>query len=418
MVGVILEFVILLVAHAAVGSCSADLKYSKKVTYAIWGAWVVIQTGVLYFCEFMLPNPLLQMLMGFGVTMLGQYVIFFITTKGKIAQRILTMLTYSTFFCIATTLFGAVRGEFARVHPLMAALARLVTLFGVVAFFLRYVCPLYRTAGKSITKGWKRLVSVNVIFLITVFLAAFYPVRLSSIHDAFFVPFLFLSIAILTAYPLVFACLIQTAEVATKREVEKRNELLLAQIEVEDARLAADSQFRHDRRHHNLVLLELANQNDMNGVREYLHNLVESESQIWPAARFCDHLTVNTVLSVYERRAKEHGITTDITAQVGGELNVLPQDLVIVIANLFENAIHATDSMKKGNKRIRIVVRESARRLLVQVENPCQERLSFDESDYGVGLHSVAAVVDKYNGMHDFTAEAGVFSAKVSLNLD
>ena len=415
---VILEFVILLVAHAAAGLYSADLKYNKKVTYAIWGAWVIVQTGVMYFCEFMLPVPLLQMLMGFGVTMLGQYVIFFITTKGKIAQRILTMLTYSTFFCIATTLFGAVRGEFAYMHPLLAALALLVTLLGIVAFFLRYVCPLYRTAGRNITKGWRRLIAINVIFLITVFLSAFYSIRLSSIHDAFFIPFLFLSIAILTAYPLVFACLIQTAEVATKREVEKRNELLLAQIEAEDARLAAASQDRHDRRHHNLVLLELANQNNIDGVREYLHHLVESEDQVWANARFCDHLTVNTVLSVFERRAKECGIAVDITAQTGSELSVLPQDLVIVIANLFENAIHATEPIKKHDKRIRIVVRESARRLLVQVENPCYEKLVFDESCFGVGLHSVVAAVDKYNGMYDFTAENGIFSAKVSLNLN
>lgn len=418
MVGEILEFVILLLAHAAAGIYSATLKYSKKVTFAIWGAWIIVQTGVICLCEFMLVEPRLQTFLGFGVTMLGQYVIFFLTTTGKFNRRLFTMLTYSTFFCIFMTLFNAVQGSIAEIHPLLDTIHFFAVLFGIVGFFLRYVCPLCRTAGKNITGGWKRLICVNVIFLITVFLSAFYPVRISSIHDVFFVPFLFLSIAVLAGYPVVFDCIIHMSEAAIKREVETQNKLLLAQIEAENARLAADSQARHDRRHHNLVLLEFANRNDMDGVREYLNNLVESENQIWPAARYCEHLTVNTVLSVYERRAKESGITTDITAQIGDELSVPPQDLVIVIANLFENAIHATAPMKKRDKCIRVVVRENARRLLVQVENPCHEKLSFDDTNFGVGLHSVAAVVDKYNGMYDFTAKDGVFSAKVSLNLN
>jgi hypothetical protein len=51
------------------------------------------------------------------------------------------------------------------------------------------------------------------------------------------------------------------------------------------------------------------------------------------------------------------------------------------------------------------------------VENPCKENLIFEESLYGVGLRSVIATTNKYDGMYDFSAEEGTFSAKVSLNL-
>jgi hypothetical protein len=43
--------------------------------------------------------------------------------------------------------------------------------------------------------------------------------------------------------------------------------------------------------------------------------------------------------------------------------------------------------------------------------------LSFVESGYGVGLRSVIATTTKYEGMYDFTAEDGIFSAKTILNL-
>ncbi|MBO7170366.1 MAG: hypothetical protein J6W28_04225, partial [Clostridia bacterium] len=79
MTGTILEFVLLLVSHAAVGICSSTLKYSKRITYIVWGAWVVLQTGLLFFTEFVLTNWALQFFVGFVLSLVGQYVIFFVT---------------------------------------------------------------------------------------------------------------------------------------------------------------------------------------------------------------------------------------------------------------------------------------------------------------------------------------------------
>ena len=120
---------------------------------------------------------------------------------------------------------------------------------------------------------------------------------------------------------------------------------------------------------------------------------------------------------MYERRAKENGISVKIAAYVSRDIAVLPQDLVIVIANLFENAIHATQKLKNDSKSIDIYIKESAQRLLVKVENPCKTNLTFDETLYGVGIRSVIAATNKYDGMYDFTAEDGIFSAKISLNM-
>ena len=207
------------------------------------------------------------------------------------------------------------------------------------------------------------------------------------------------------------------SEAAEKRAVETQNKLLIAQIEAESAQLAADSQARHDRRHHNLVMLEFAMNNDVESVREYLSNLVDSESEVWGEARYCDNMTVNTVLTVYARRAKENGISVNISAKASRDLSVLPQDLVIVIANLFENAIHATSRLKGKNKRIDINIKDSAQRLLIKVENPCKASLVFDETLFGVGIRSVISATKKYEGMYDFTSDDGIFCAKISLNL-
>ena len=418
MTGMIIQFILLLLTHAAAGIYSSTLKYSKKTTYIIWGAWVVLQTALLIYAEFVLTNWALQFFVGFILSLVGQYVIFFATTKGKLAQRVFTMLTYSIFFCIAMSLVMMVKGTFGELHWTLTALIQMVLLFAMVFYFLCYVCPLCRTAARNIITGWTPLIFVDIVFLITVILSSVFPVRLTTFHEPAVITFGFLSVSIMAVYPVIFSYINSLSEAAMKRAVETQNKLLLAQIETENAQLATDSHARHDRRHHNLVMLEYANNGDLESVKEYLRNLVESDNQVWGEVRYCENMTMYTVLTVYERRAKENGISVKISADGSRDLNVLPQDLVIVIANLFENAINAAEKLKKNDKHIDIRIKESSQRLVIKVENPCKAKLSFDESGYGVGIRSVIATTTKYEGMYDFTAEDGIFSAKIILNLE
>ena len=417
MTGTIIQFILLLIAHSAAGIYSSTLKYSTKTTYIIWGAWVVLQTALLFCTEFLLTNWALQFFVGFVLSLVGQYVIFFATTKGKFAQRIFTMLTYSIFFCIVMSLFSMFNGTFGQLHWTLTTPIQAIMIFAIVFYFLRYVCPLCHSAAKNITTGWIPLILVNIVFIITIILSSVFPVRLTTFRDPAVVTFIFLSVSIMAVYPVIFSNINSMSAAATKREVIRQNKLLLAQIEAENKQLAADSQARHDRRHHNLVMLEFANNNDIESVREYLRTLVKNEGEVWGEVRYCDNMTVNTVLTVYERRAKENGISVKISATASRDLNVSPQDLVIVIANLFENAIHAAEKLKGNNKSIDIYMKESAQRLLIKVENPCKNNLAFDESSFGVGIRSVIATTNKYDGMYDFAAEDGIFSAKISLNL-
>jgi hypothetical protein len=107
----------------------------------------MLQTGLLFYTEFVLTNWALQFFVGFILSLLSQYVIFFVTTKGKLAQRIFTMLTYSTFFCISMTLFTMVNGTFGDIHWVLSALILGGMLLGIVSYFLRYVCPLCQAAA-------------------------------------------------------------------------------------------------------------------------------------------------------------------------------------------------------------------------------------------------------------------------------
>ena len=207
------------------------------------------------------------------------------------------------------------------------------------------------------------------------------------------------------------------SEIAVKQAVENQNKLLLAQIEQANSQLLSDSKSRHDRRHHNLVMLEFANAGDIDSLKEYLNKLVHSEDIIRYDVKHCDNKTINTVLTVYERRAVENDIHVSISANASHNLSISPNDIVIVVANLFENAINATSKIKHKNKVINISIKESAHRLLIKVENTCKDKLAFDETLYGIGISSVISITQKYDGMYDFSADNGTFSVKISLNI-
>ena len=413
----IIEFILVLISHAVAGIYSSTLKYSRKYTYTIWGIWIGIQSTLFYYTEFVLTNQVLQFLVGFVLSMVGQYVIFLVTTKGKLVQRVFTMLTYSILFCIFMSLFTMVKGTFQNLHNLIILFIEAVMLFCVLHYFLRYVCPLCRIAAKNITNSWRHLNFVNAVFLAILIVSSVFPIRLTNFHDSSAIAFIFLSIAIMAAYPVIFSNINSMSEVAMKREVERQNELLLAQIEMENMLRIADRQFRHDRRHHNLVMLELAEAGEFEQVREYLKNLVQSETEVGGDVKHCENMTINTVLTVYERRAKEEGIAVNISVHVSPDLAVQTPDLVIIIANLFENAIHATVKRKNKSRFIDISIKESAQRLLVKVENPCSANLVFGEEQYGIGISSMITTTSKYDGMYDFSVEDGIFSAKICLNL-
>ena len=417
MTGTIIELILILVAHAAAGIYSSTLKYSKKTTYIIWGTWLALQTAFLLYSELVLTNWTLQFFFGFILALVGQYVIFFVTTKGRFAQRVFTILTYSIFFCIITSPFIMVKDKLSEFHWLLTVLVQTVLLFAVVIYFLCYVCPLYHKASKNITTGWTPLIFVNIVFLITIILSSVFPVRLAGFDDPAFITFVFLCISILSVYPVIFSNINSLSEAAMKKAVDTQNKLLMAQIEAETAQLSIESHAKHDRRHHNLIMLEYANNNDYESIKEYLENLVEIDNKASGEVRYCENRTINTIITVYERRAKEQGISVKVAAEGSHELSVLPQDLVVVIANLFENAINATVKLKSRDKYIDIRIKESSKRLVIKVENPCKANLPFDESCFGVGIRSVIATTTKYEGMYDFTAEDGIFSAKIILNL-
>ena len=192
MTGTIIEFIILLISHSVIGIYSSKLKYSKKITYIVWGFWIIIQTVLLSVAEFVVFDGKFKFLLGFMPAFIGQYLIFFLTTKGKFAQRIFTMLTYSNLYCIAMSFFTILESTFIELHWILSVLFLVIILFSIIIYFIGFICPLCRAASKNINKGWIPLIFVNIVFFMTIVLTSVFPVQITSFRETGFFSFLFL----------------------------------------------------------------------------------------------------------------------------------------------------------------------------------------------------------------------------------
>ena len=145
---------------------------------------------------------------------------------------------------------------------------------------------------------------------------------------------------------------------------------------------------------------------------------------------YCNNSTVDAILNHYILLAKDNGIEVHLNVALPEELKIRDTDLCIVIGNLLENAIEASE--KEENKRIKLRINRSNEYICMLVSNLYNGEIKKGHSGYysrkrefkdtGIGLSSVSAVVEKYDGRMEIDHTNGEFNvfimmANISSNL-
>ena len=203
--------------------------------------------------------------------------------------------------------------------------------------------------------------------------------------------------------------LLETNERLIRRQLE-----LMHESEEEAARI------RHDARHH-CILIEEYIRNGENSkllgyVKQYKEYIESTEADC-----ICDNQTINRILSVYSRWAEEKNIQVTMYVKAAGEIAVRDIDLVAVIANIFENAIHGCIASGQQEKKIYISVMRKGKKIVVQCRNTCLESIKLKNgmpgNGRGMGIYSVMKVVSYYKGEAEFDVKDGMFIVKILLNI-
>lgn len=205
--------------------------------------------------------------------------------------------------------------------------------------------------------------------------------------------------------------------IATQLELQ-REEIARIRQKVEQERI-----YRHDMRHHLLVLEELADRENSQGIRQYIGNLNHQLSAV-EKEDYCENATVNAVLAAYIGRAKQQDIRVTVKVRIPQELPVDEIDICTIVANALDNAIAACVTSESDRWIELSSALHDNGNFSIDIRNTCDVPIEFGTDGipvsnkgegHGLGLKSIDAVVQKYNGLLRCTCENQVFRFSVVL---
>ncbi len=135
------------------------------------------------------------------------------------------------------------------------------------------------------------------------------------------------------------------------------------------------------------------------------------------------HPVVNAVLNQYYRIAKSEDIGMAFTVGDMHDIRLSDDDIVVVMGNLLENAIHECEKVKSLGKTssVQVKLAEKDSKMVFTVRNPVVQRVEIEDNrvqirskdGHGIGLSNVQGVVDKCDGSFAISCDEKEFIAVV-----
>jgi len=232
--------------------------------------------------------------------------------------------------------------------------------------------------------------------------------------------FIFVCIGIFSMITLVMkeyrAAILKEKNLADQK-ADIRFEMMTAQNE----NVEAVRRMRHDARHHNAMILELLQNEKYDELKKYMQQKMGDEEQ-YATVIYCMNSIVNTILSVYTRKAKRAGIETEINADVPAEIGVNEPDMVAMLSNIYENAIHGAQASGKENQKIIISIHPKDSHLVIRCTNTCEDNLElfngFPGPGPGTGIRSIIESSKSYDGQLMYGIDHGELICRLVISMD
>lgn len=295
----------------------------------------------------------------------------------------------------------------------------------------RYIAPV---AADEAISGWGQICVLPAAYCVLAFRAAL-PARVYPSQRLVFMAIL--AAFALYTYAMLLQMLKRNADATRKAERAQNAENILqiqgAEYERLAQRLEQARQARHDQRHQYAVLQGLAAQGNTPGVAAYLKELAGALPGL-DYKTYCQNPAVNAVVNHYAAQAETAGINVDVRLDVPERLGrVSDSDLCVMVGNLLENAVEACcrPGQPGGGRWIRAragLHGQNSHRFVLVVDNSFEGALQADGAtggylslkrpgQKGIGLQSVRAVCEKYDGYCEFEKVGGAFQSSVTLKV-
>ncbi len=301
---------------------------------------------------------------------------------------------------------------------------RIIMFTAAIILFRKYLRPLYLRVSENWAAFLLPITGILINYLYIMLSLGDVKVSMSQNFNHFCVLTL---ITILTYIAIMISLKDLKHKYLLREENIKRKaneELLFSEISSFKSFVDAAKQNRHDLRHHNAILAEYLNNNDINGAKEYL-KLYNDSIVAGALKEFSKDPTTNAVLRLYDRRARDLNIEFRVYSQAETNFSSIQTDIGIILSNIFENALEACKKCAFSPKFINYYSTIENEKVLIEIKNSVSTQLKFEnglpsstKNGGGTGLLSVKNIVQKYSGMLYLKQEGNEFYIRIVLPID
>ena len=218
--------------------------------------------------------------------------------------------------------------------------------------------------------------------------------------------------------------------VRRKRDSDRQRFLEVQRLQYEKiaGEMERTSRLRHDLRHHLNTLGALNAQGRQEEITEYLGQYGAVYDQL-DRQNICADPVVDSVLEYYLALARSAEVSVKYQISLKASSGVESADMTVLLGNCLENALEALRQLPDGQRRLSIEMMNAGSAIVLCIKNTCKgtsgsrEPTSWEEfvstkgaDRGGVGLRSVTAIAEKYDGSAQFQCKDGVFTTRIILN--
>lgn len=288
-------------------------------------------------------------------------------------------------------------------------IGRLIAFPLAEIFLWRYIRRPYRELQKQLNKGWWWFAAIGSIYYL-LFMFTSVPVDTPMPDWVGLTRIILVMLLMPLTYITIFNILWQQMQIYNNKqqmELQQRDYKSLCQ-KMELGRL-----YRHDMRHHLLVLNGILQQGDIAQAQLYVNKLdnqlASLNQKIW-----CANAAINAVLTAYTQMAADSQCPLQTEVDIPEQLPYNDMSICVIIGNALENAIKACRNIPQQQRWINLQIKLTEnQRLLIALENSCPEPVEFasdglprssqtdNETEHGLGMRSIKLIVENNGGLLD-----------------
>ena len=279
--------------------------------------------------------------------------------------------------------------------------------------------PMFQEVQQYTKKGWGLFAVIGMSFYVAITLLMTHPTPITDRPE--YIPAMALLFLLM---PVIYLHIITTLrhQQLLYEQISQENIMtlqvanIIARVEELGEANEAFRKERHDFRHKMNAIAGLVE----TGQYDELAKVVTAYRDDIPSAkvvRYCKNAIIDTVLSMYIRKAENMGIRVKLGLAFPDSFAVSDTELATALANAIENAINACGKLPPEERSLEIKVLNKPQ-FIIMVRNSFDGEVEFNEEGipvsrehgHGFGSRSIAAFCTKNGGYYEFLASGRVFT--------